>query len=277
MFVIILVGSVFIIFGSLLLAINIHFLRNGKVLKGKIVGIEKYQSYERNKGTQVFYRPVVEYHFNGATVKFACSFGSSAISYKIGERVSLFSLNKGPEYVRLNSKTLWIFPSIFVVLGSIASIVYLFNEPSLQTKVGVIALILLAILYGYNYLKKKNLIEMITENMLKASVLDSEQLAKREIYNSQSEITREIKRSYKYSLPITTIFACALGYGAYFFYGQLRPSSMEFIGGLLENPGSAAQIQQYMSDKPLLGFLICCFFGVLMIYSIFYQLKTSAD
>tara|TARA_R110000868_G_scaffold117600_12_gene312399 strand:+ start:19733 stop:20572 length:840 start_codon:yes stop_codon:yes gene_type:complete len=269
------VGTVFVIFGGIFLLINLHFFRNGKVLNGKVIGIEKYLSRQSStnntRAKQVFYRPIVEYLFNGQTVKFASSFGSSAISHKIGQRVKLISLHKGAEYVRMNSKLLWLFPLIFFVLGCILSGVYLYNEESSNFKVGVLVLSFGLIFFGYQQLKRKNLLDAITDSLLKVDVLDDTELMEKEIFYSEAEVSKELAKTYKYSFWITVVFTMALAYGAHFFYGELKPKSLDYIDRVTSDPAAIVEIQSYISDKSLLGFIVCSIFAVLMLYSVFYQ------
>ncbi|MBH47117.1 MAG: hypothetical protein CME71_03000 [Halobacteriovorax sp.] len=275
MIVMYVVGIIFVIFGGIFLLINLHFFRNGKILQGKVIGIEKYLSRQSNSNNrqamQVFYRPIVEYIFNGHNVKFAASFGSSAISHKIGQRLSLISLHKGAEYVRINSKFLWLFPLLFFIIGSAFAGVYLYQEESSNFKVAALVLSLGLVFFGYQQLKRKKLLDAITDGLLKVDILDAEELAKKEIFFSDREISEELARSYKYSLPITIAFACALAYGVHYFYTQLSTQTLSYLEQLLGDPSAITDIQMHLGDKPFLGFLVCLFFTVMMIYSVFYQ------
>ncbi len=273
MIVVFLVGTVFFIFGGLLLLVNIHFYQNGKILSAKIIGIEKYITTGQKNKRQLMYRPLIEYHFNGALVRFSTSIGTNSISYRIGEKVKVLSLHKGAEYVRLNSKLWWVFPSVFFLAGFAMCFGYFMSNQSSMNKIIVVVVVTCAIAFGHYRLKSKGLLDKIVDDFLKAKLEDDETLVGRDIFLSQNDILSENKNNFKIPMLITSILLGLSSYGIHFFYQTMKPKSIEYIHKVLENPQMLESFKAYTADQALLGFVLCIIFSPLFIYSVLYQYR----
>lgn len=275
MFVLFVVGAIFCLFGGLFLLVNLYFKNHGKVLRGSVIGIERYISKGRKRSRSVMYRPLIEYHFNGKAIIFNTSIGTNSIRYRIGEKVKVLSLNKGPEYVRLNSILWWTFPAVFFGIGLILVAAYILGSESYQAKTFTIFVFLTVLLVAYFRLKSKNLIERLVDTALQVKIEDIESMKGREIFFNESDIEQETQKYSKISLIITSVFLFASSYGVHHFYQSMTERSLDYLFSLMERPENLAIINSYTNDKSMLLFLICSFFTLVLSYSAIYQYKKS--
>ena len=120
MFILFLVGSVFITFSGLFYYKRKYFISNGEKLLATVVGIERYKSTHRSgssRSTYTMYRPVIKYQFKGKNYYFCGNVGSSKIDYRIGQNIYVYSLPQGPEYVTLAKSQVDLLIKIFAIGG----------------------------------------------------------------------------------------------------------------------------------------------------------------
>lgn len=275
MIVVFLVGSIFFAFGTVFIFNYYYYRQNGRSLPAKIYGIEKYYSTNSNRSKTLYYSPIVEYLFQGKTYLFKASFGSSNISHKINQKVKVFSLNKGPEYVRLQTKIAWIFPSIFFIVGLILLIWFFSQEHSFEY-IALCIFIDLAIPYFiYRKLKEKKLIDQLLDSFMRGKIETEETLKGREIFRSNTELRKELNRYKKTGLIITSVFLSATAYGTYFFHKEMSSSSKNLIQSVLKDLSTWELLKTlpYQSEGEIIGFAFCLFMSLLLIYSLFFQLR----
>ncbi|MCP4912429.1 MAG: hypothetical protein GY909_04865 [Oligoflexia bacterium] len=278
MMVVLLVGTIFLIFGVLFSLLYLHFLNNAKTLPAKVYAIEKYISKTRSRNSSsssVFYRPIIQYNFQGNEVLFQTSYGSSQVHHEIGQRVKVLSLNKGEEYVRLKGKIAIIFPLIFIVIGLGLLTFFFLQKHSLNFIILSVSLSLTGPLILYFQLKRKNLFDQMIDHALKTKVLTDDDLAKKTIFKSNAELNKELNKNFKIGFIMTLIFLAPCLYGVNYFYSKTKPENIEKIK-IFFSDFSQWKIFQTIDinrDKEFLGFLILSFFSLMLIYSLIFQVK----
>ncbi|MFT6068104.1 MAG: hypothetical protein ACJAT2_002351 [Bacteriovoracaceae bacterium] len=270
MFIILIVSSVFLVFGLLLGLNYFYFKGNARTLPGRIHAIERYQS-RTNRRTSTFYRPLIQYAFNGENYVFTSSFGTGDNRWKIGQRVEVYSLDNGPEYVRLKAKIHFYFPLIFFIFGLCGSAYYFYHHHSFII-LSVYALGMMLVPFGfYHFLKSKNLVEEFIESLLKNKIEDEESLKGREIFFEKALLEKHTQKNDKAAFIVTLVFAIAISTGLHFSWEKTKDTSKEFIYGLTSDFNSIQEIKNYMNDKNLVLSMILAFFSAMLIYSLIYQ------
>lgn len=278
MFVVLIVSSIFLLVALILLSINMVYNNKGRRLPAKIVGVEKYTSYEQRRKSGTFYRPIVEYFFNGEAYRFTSGFGSNTSMWSIGQKVFVQSLPEGPEYVKLVGKASWIFIVVFGLFG-IGGLYFYYstngvNPLSLFLTSGEL-LIFVAL---YFKLKSENLWSKIVDSAFKNELETEESLKGREIFWQQSLLDKEIRKYQKAGLYMTLLFFAGLSYGMFFMFGEMKGSSRELIEQFQfskEYFETVFKILKKGNDGPFLGFWIMGGFNLLMIYSLLFQFKNK--
>ena len=270
MIIFLIVSSVFLVFGLLLGLNYFYFKVNAKILPGRIHAIERYQS-RQNRKTSTFYRPLVEYAFKGESYVFTSNFGSSDIGWSLGQKVQVYSLDKGPEYVRLKAKIHFLFPLIFFIFGLAGSTYYFYHHHSNLIIGAYATAMMLAPVFAYQYLKSKNLVDKFFEALLKNKIETPESLKEREIFFDKASLNEHSEKNHKVAFLLTLFIAIGTSTGLHFAWEKTKLSSKEFIYGLTEDFSRVEEIKNYMNDKNLVLSLILAFFTSMLLYSLLYQ------
>ncbi len=270
MFIVLAVSSVFLVFGLLLGLNYFYFTSNAKTLPGRVHAIERYHS-RTNRRTSTYYRPLIEYAFKGKNYIFPSSFGTGDIGWSIGQRVQVYSLDTGPEYVRLKSKVHFLFPLIFLIVGLAGSSYYFFNHHSTFILSLYAAVMILAPIAFYQFLKSKNLIDKIIEGFLKNKIEDAETMKGREIYFEKALLNQLTQKNQKVAFIITLVLAIGSSTALHFSWGKASNRSKEFIYGLSSEWARLEEIKSYMNDKNLVLSMVLGFFTAMFIYSLIFQ------
>lgn len=274
MIIFLIVSSVFLVFGLLLGLNYFYFKANAKTLPGRIHAIERYQS-RQNRKTSTYYRPLIEYAFKGENYVFTSNFGSSDIGWNIGQKVQVYSLDKGPEYVRLKAKIHYLFPLIFFIFGFAGSAFYFYHHHS-SLIIGVYATaMILAPIFAYQYLKSKNLVEKFIQELLKNKIETPKSLEEREIFFDKASLSEHAEKNHKVAFFITLFFATGTSTALHFTWAKTKQSSKDFIYSLAEDLSRVEEIKNYMNDKSLAVSLVLAFFTSMLLYSLLYQVITK--
>lgn len=242
------------------------------MLRGKVHAIERYIS-RTNKGSSTFYRPIISYTFNGESIWFRGSMGSGTPLWKIGEPVELYSLDKGPEYVKMARKNQWIFPIIFGLIGLGLIIFYSYKDHSSMFFYFSIIGDVSFFLFIYLFLKRKGLLEGIFDSFLKSHLETEESLKDREIFFENVTLDKEMRKNEKVAFYISLTALAGCYYGAIRFWEFSSQKSKDYFWHLLNNFSGFNEIELYLKDEKFIGFLAFLFFSLMLTYSIFYQLK----
>lgn len=271
MIIILIVCGTFTLFGLGLGRLHLYFKRNAKTLRASIYAIERYQSSSRRKKS-TYYRPLIKYTFEGQNYIFSSNFGSSDLKYRINDQVKVLSLDKGAEYVRLQSRIQWLFPLIFFVSGTLGSLIYFYKNPSfIIFSIYLTALALIPTML-YRYLKSKNLLDKFIETVLKAKIEDEISMKDREIFTKKRELKQHLQKNKFIGLIITLFFLLATSTGLHFSWNKTKLSSKEYFFDLMSNLELINQLEKFIQDKNLLLSLILIVFTALLLYSLLYQL-----
>ena len=275
MVVLFIVGSVFTLFGFTWVINYRIFLNEGRQLPAKVIGIERYTSKGRRGSRNTFYRPIIEYSFNGQKYSFSSQIGSSDITHKINEKVQVLSLNKGPEYVRLKNRANLLFPAVFLVIGLGLITAFFFQNPSFELTSAAMIIESAVFFFIYNKLKKMRALETLRDSYLKTKILSTEELSKKKLLRSNREIEELVGKSYRIAFGVTLLFLAGLLFGAKKFFEKLRPKTIESLQEVIENPELWEKLKylNFQREPELVGLLILSTFSLLLIYSLLYQFK----
>lgn len=133
------VGSVFTVIGVALIWGYVQVLQGGRRVEGRVVGIEYYTStYRSNNQTrrQAYYRPVIEFFWNGRDYKMAGG-GTSSMRYRLHDTVTVLVMaDRQGDIKRAEIKggTLVIVGGIFAAIGTAALMIAVqqFEAPANQ-------------------------------------------------------------------------------------------------------------------------------------------------
>jgi len=158
MFIVLIVGLIFFLFGSYFLYEAIRFRNSSHVIKGTVVGYEK--EVRRSSGSSsggVYYYLVVEY-FLTQRYRLKGDIGSSSMSYNIGEEVDVMLTNMDPHTARIKRPARLMMGFIFAFLGFIALIIFFVNVKGMNLSWNIsfpFFMFIFALGYLYYKLKKK--------------------------------------------------------------------------------------------------------------------------
>lgn len=272
MLIFLFVGSVFFLVASILTYKNLYFSSNGRKLSAKVHAIEKYLSRTR-KGSSTFYHPILEYSFNGENVLFCSSIGSGTPTWEIGEKIDVYSLDKGPEYVKIANRNQWVFPSIFGLVGLGLMIFFILQEQSLTfllfsvlSDIGIFFLL-------YLYIKKKSPLDKVFDSLLTSKIETSETLKDRDIYFEKKVFDKEMSKYEGVTIIVTSVITSACYFAMAYFWNISKKGSQEYFWKVVSSFTDFKDFQNYTNDKAFLGFLIMLFFSLTLSYSLAYQLK----
>lgn len=277
MFIFLFIGIFIIAIALLIIYSKRIYLKKGTPLRGLVVGIQRDTvKSQRNGGT--FYYPIVQYTFNGEEY-YIKGDGSSVIRHEIGKTTTVLSLPDGPEFVMIKDDYSNLLASIFMILGMVLVTVYYFVSKSpLQAKLFftfiAIAIPLLAPKYIKYKMKKKgmNPKEFNLKNRTKTYTMDD--LKKKNIFWSQSEVSELTQKWNKQGLVISLIFFIASSFGIYYAYEYLQPKQKSLFDALIKNFDYAPYIEALKAqDKRLILFSIALAFFLMMTHSLIYSLR----
>lgn len=258
------------LFGLSLGGLYLYFRKNGRALPATIYGIERYQS-RSNRKTSTYYRPLIKYSFKGKNYIFSSTFGSNEIRFRVGEKVKVYSLDIGPEYVRLKSKVQWLFPLIFFILGFIGSAIYFYKNPS-TAFLAIFILFLTSLPFvSIQILKAKGLLDKFNKSALKVKLEDKESMNGREIFIEKKDLNQHIKKNRFVAFIITLIFSLASSTALHFSWKETKEGSKEYFFELIKNYELYTEMEVYIKDKNFLLSIILMLFTALLIYSLIFQ------
>lgn len=117
MFLPLVVPPVFIVVGVTLLVQHIHFQRKACLTEGVVIDLVRSRG---GKGRST-YHPIVQFQTveagPSAMVLFESSSGSRPPSFQVGERVPVLYDPADPLHARIGTWTGWFFPSLLIVVG----------------------------------------------------------------------------------------------------------------------------------------------------------------
>jgi hypothetical protein len=277
MIVFILVGSVFSLFGAVLLYIRFHYTTHAREVRGHIVGIEKRKSISRNRGsqrTQILYVPVIEYSFRGELICFTPKGASSngIFNYEIGKEVRLLSLDDGPEFVMLKESFVKTLALVFFLIGVgfIGLGGYQLKEMKLNSLFDIIfhflpLIIVVPTLMVIFYKMKKfyrTHPEAIQKSMLKSAQLESSQSLKgREIFRSQREVNKEKESITKMGRILTFFFIALLTALTFIVWNKLPASVQKILITFVKEMKNGDQVLELIlsGSKELIAFIFIIF------------------
>lgn len=224
------IGMIFLLFGTVVLLAHFYYITHGKECKGKIIAYEKYSSATGTHGHkrhQLYYRPIYEYLYNGEKIWFIGG-GSGTIDKKIGDEITILSLNKGPAFCYPKTNTSYAFGLFFFVGGLIPLGIDWYYTESLFAKWAPILITVVAIFQLYFYLRVKGLLDNVLDGILKQASLETlETLKLRKIFWTNEELTQEVAFNYKAAVFISFIFFTLSCWGSSFFWMKLPEATQD--------------------------------------------------
>lgn len=269
-----LISSTFCFVGGSFLIYKYFFKNHGKVLRGSVVGIEKFLSRStKNQSKQTMYRPLIQYYFKGSNYKFV-GHGRNEIVYRIGQPVKVYSLEKGPEYVMLDSSVYNIFGGAFFIGGCVSGYIFFFKSGvAEQTLLGLGLIYLVGLIAITLFLKSKGFLSLIMDGLLKTKLETDETLKGREIFTSKSNIQKERSKNAYLGLIITSVFTLFDSVALYICYNKLTSEQQSLLWDTFSNFELIPELLEVAKQGPLAGVLITLFMLPLMLHSFLYSLK----
>ena len=269
------VGTTFLMFGAIVLALHFYYKFNGKKHQGQIIAIEKYSSAFREEGvnqTRTYYRPIYEYYFNGQKIWFPGG-GSSVIHHQIGDKVTVYGLPQGAEFCWADANTALAIGGFCLLAGIIPIAVSFFEYDDWYRGMIIPMIAPILILIGQLSQRTKKVMKVITEGFLKQSRLETlETLAGREVYWTKVEINREVGRYHQVGFKIAVVFVViALGIN-YFLWTTLSTELQEEIINVFENVPQLPELFRYVDEGNFIAFLISSVFSLILISSVGFSL-----
>ena len=269
------VSGIFVLVGAGFLTFHFYFKRYGKRLPGKIIGIEKYISYntDHGKSCSTMYRPIVEYYFGGEKVWFAGG-GQNTIPYKINQKVSVLSLSKGPEYCKLDNSMALIFGLVFGGFG-IGVLAILWHEhTNWATRLAPLIVDLLIVFFGIHQLKKKKLFKGVKEGLYKVTQLETKETLKdRKVIWDPKHLDFIDNKHTKMGLVVSTIFFLII-LGMFSFFWSKAPFELhDLVFECLKQGCDIERFKAFKDNGLSLGVGISAIFLLLATYSLLFGLR----
>ncbi|MFA9419219.1 MAG: DUF3592 domain-containing protein [Gammaproteobacteria bacterium] len=289
-FGIVLIGSVSIGFATAFYLFSSRYKGRSLSIDGSVVGIEKYTTTMRSgvhNMSQLLYRPVVSFLYNGVESYFVDSLGRNTITHKIGARIKIEYLEGNINSARVADRN--IFRTVALVLALIGLALIATSILTGRMDLLVVAakvlfpLVLNYLLFNFfsEKFKKAGGVKSFWE---KNSTLKSkEDLDQLDIFWSNTDIKKEDRRAHRPFLYILPTLIGLLSWVIYSFSIKFLKASYvveNFSAQTLTNLNEGKVfLSQVMSQtqlrEPFLMMLICGFFILALIHSFFYCLRKS--
>jgi len=156
MFIVLIVGSVFFLFGAYFLLDAYSFRRSSEIIKGRVVGYEKeLKRSSNNSSSGTYYYLVVEY-FTTQRYRLKGDIGSSAMSYDIGQEIDVMVKDMDPTTARIKRPARLALGFIFAFLGLVALGIFFSNVKDFSISWNILSpLIMFLFALGYIYYKMR--------------------------------------------------------------------------------------------------------------------------
>ena len=293
MILLIVVGSIFFLFGLGLYWVCRHFDRHAREVRGHVVALEKrvsHSSSSSSNSSSVLWIPIVEYTFNGELVRFSPQGGSSMglQHFQIGKPIKLLSLDSGPEYVMLKKSTAKTMALIFLSIGALILGIGLWNLPELlrSFKVSgslfdfVFHFLPLFMVIPFFFVTGRKISKFIKSNpgyfeehiFKMAKIETSETLEHREIYWSEADL-KKIKASHaRIGFWVTMAFGLiSLGGANSLFFKMPKQIKKDLYESLHTFDFQVVINHLRNGEAELIGFLFMGFLFFLCLYSLWKQ------
>lgn len=290
-FFMILLSAAFLFFGLLIYFYDQYYKKHSIKVDGKIAGIEKYISQSRSsnsKSSSLMYRPIVSFIKNGKEYFFESSLSKSSITDEIGEKVKVAIIHDTPHTARIAGRNfLRNFSYALLIISGIV-LALIFNQVKIPITIKMVRLLLPFII---NLIVFKLILKKINQHggmkilMLKNnSLVEKEELMKRDIFWQSFELEREEQRVHKPFLIINPILMVLAAWPAVIFGERL--SNREFIiKNFNENLLSIDMAKNFMSTimadyymkQEFLILAISIFFFCCFAYSLIFCLKKTSS
>lgn len=263
MFISSFIGSIFVLFSLVVLFKHGFYQRFGRKSMGRVVAIERYQNQSRHKSrtrTTIYYRPIVEFDYNGDTHLIAGS-GEATIRYIIGEKVELLTLKHGPEFCLMADGRHYIFGYLFFLVGlggigvaSMSSWMECLLPP---------VLLISALLIGISFLKRQGKLQMIFEGLLRSKLESREKLEGREVLWAMSEVEKIRSKHTRSGRIVSLVFFSLSTYAAYYCWSYITPSGQQSLLAVLQLQAPLEALKPFIEEQVLVAFLITSFFSLI--------------
>ena len=272
-----LIGSLFLVFASIMFYIHWTYKRGGTVVPGKIVGIEKYVSTSvssRGRSSQLMYRPIYEFSYEGKHYWFY-SGSKNTISHRIGQQVKLLQLPGGPEYVLPLKNIYALFSTVFGLAGIICWYIFLQSDHSIVFKsVGAFIVACVLVLAGWKIKQRFPQVDFMTELLKSNHLVSKKDFAGREVFWKQSSVDQEVARINKVGIIIALVFMALSGGLAHLCWTKMKPSVKSHLLEIGFEFSRWPELKDYFpGEGELIGFLIGIFFMLTACYSLVYSLN----
>lgn len=263
MFLIGMLGSIFIIVSLGIFSLHAYYLINGKRMRGKVIAIEKYQSLSGQTHDQVertYYRPLYEYYFSGEKIWFAGA-GSNVIEQEIGAPIEIRVLGRGPEFCSPKTNLYLIIATFFSIFGAIAIGISWREFPTWESRLTPIFFTLILLLISTLFLKRKGLLQTVIDGLIKQSRLETmETLKEREVYWNNAEINQIKRKHAKLAVIVSSIFLITSAGLTLYLWSRIPTELTE------------QSFQQQLETPEFVGFLISVAFTLISLGSYIHSL-----
>ena len=138
MFLFLIVGAIFFLFGSLFLVEAFIYRRSAQKIKGTVVGFEKsIKRSSKNSSGGTYYYAVVEFTLDKLH-RFKGDIGSSSPGYEIGEEVIVLIHNNDPSTARIKRPARLMLGAIFAVMGLVFQVLFFNIHKGFSSTAGLV-------------------------------------------------------------------------------------------------------------------------------------------
>ncbi|WP_127716868.1 hypothetical protein [Halobacteriovorax sp. HLS] len=268
-----LTASFFFTFSLYLLYLKLYYTRYGRVITGKIVAIEKYESIDSKRRKSALYRSLIEFSFNGEKFHLYGP-GSNHFLHKISQKVKLYNLSKGAEYTQYFS----IVNNIFIIAFGLASIISIFiyisniqHKSALATHLLIYSCIYFLI---YKILERKSLLNKLKDDLLRTTLVDINNRNYLDCYTSNIQIENEKGNYTILKLVITLSFISFMVIIGYLSWNKTPISHQEIFIDFLKSPKDYLELARVLKGKsPLIGVIFSLCTNLLCLFSVTQTLR----
>lgn len=244
------ISFLFILIGLTFILIHLHFLRNGKKSKAKLIGYkEELQTMtssgnSRRKTKRLMYTALYKFSHRGKDFKSFASGSSSTMSSKIGSRQDIYIINNNPNLFRFKNSYEFYFGFLFLIIGSI--IYYLMFLKNISTLNSVISSISFLIFYYYlfnlYFKRKKGTMKDAITKLLHKDHATEEELSKSKLYMTSDEVEKFHVKHSLVGVLICFFFIGFMSVVLYLVWNDVSSQVREQAINLLSNPIENAQL-----------------------------------
>ncbi|CBW25512.1 putative membrane protein [Halobacteriovorax marinus SJ] len=269
-----LVPITFFITALLLILSDLFYRRYGKLIKGRVIAIEKYisRSGSRNQTRQLMYRDLIEFSQGSDTYKFV-THGSSYMSGKLNQNVDIFILNNDPNFIRTKRVSHLLIGLAFLLASGLSFYFAVWKSFQLINFYYSILLSILLPTLFYFFLKKKSKGQFQLSDLFKTKFLSDEEIGKRDLLQSIKQLEGENSKNAKVGLLVTLVFFIFYFCIFSFSYKQLSGEEVLLLKGAIYNFENFELLLKSPNQGPVIGVLFCLFSAPLFLHSFLYSLK----